>query len=55
MRTYVSCNCRHCRRVSAAVRGHHKKVAHRALRQAARRALRNGTEAPLTIATGYKD
>jgi hypothetical protein len=55
MRVYVSCNCRTCRRASSAVKGIHKKQAHRTLRRLTKRALRTGTEAPVAVYTGYKD
>ena len=54
MRAYMSCNCRQCRHVSSAVKAAHKRQAHRALRRAVKKALRNGAEAPACVATGYK-
>lgn len=55
MRTYVSCNCRYCRRCTTAVKRLHKDTAHRAMRRASKEAIRKGTDAPVSISTGYKD
>jgi hypothetical protein len=54
MRVYTSCNCRTCKTASSAVRGEHKKQAHRALRQAIRLSLLKGREMPGSVSTGYK-
>lgn len=54
MRAYVSCNCRHCRSVPSKVKSAHKRMAHRALRRASRKALQVDGEPPPTIGTGYK-
>lgn len=54
MRTYLSCNCRHCRAVPSKVKQEHKKEAKRKFRQATRRALSHGEEPPMNISTGYR-
>lgn len=55
MRAYISCNCISCRRVPSKIKGRHKKVAHRKLRQRTRKALFNGQPCPDVVTTGYKD
>jgi hypothetical protein len=55
MRAYVSCNCNQCKATSSRVKTVHKVRAHRALRRAARKAIRTQSEAPVTVTTGYKD
>jgi hypothetical protein len=54
MAVYLSCNCRHCRAVPSKVKGHHKRMAHRALRRASREAIQKDREQPSAVSTGYK-
>ncbi len=55
MRAHISCNCHQCKAASPEMKAWHKKMAHKGLRRAAKLALKNGREAPVSISTGYKD
>lgn len=54
MGAYRSCSCKWCRSVPTKIKGEHKRLAHRMLRRAAKRAMHRGTEAPTAVSTGYK-
>lgn len=53
MRAYISCTCEQCK---AGKRKHkHKRKAHRMLRRIVKKCLRDNSECPNSVATGYSD